>query len=81
MSNWISVKDRMPDKVGIYLVATDSHRIAMATNHGNNGTVAARAFADSVTHWMPLPQHPEDLEPRINDEWAGRIRQRFERVE
>ncbi|MBQ1295712.1 MAG: DUF551 domain-containing protein [Clostridiales bacterium] len=61
MSGWISVKDRLPEKSGIYLVYG---------NRGNGKTAIDTAdFAVyqgyfslwnfDVTHWMPLPQEPE----------------------
>jgi hypothetical protein len=71
---WISVKDRLPDKVGKYIIYknwtkpiinifrfhaydiysknTDHHRLRFVNGSG---------FDDEhVTHWMPLPDAPED---------------------
>ena len=52
---WISVKDRLPEKEGNYIV------------HGNLGGVfglfyddmLSNSFKQMVTHWMPLPQPPK----------------------
>lgn len=53
MSEWISVKDKLPDTTGNYLVY--------------NGAVIYCSFLNSnkqwnswsdITHWMPLPEPP-----------------------
>lgn len=41
---WISVEDRLPDKLGYYLVKVDE-RVASSRHY--------------VTHWMPLPNPPK----------------------
>lgn len=57
-NNWISVKDRLPDEDGNYIVCLAS------------GTVKTTEFlkgkyrsyfrnAKTATHWMPLPELPE----------------------
>ena len=84
---WISVKDRLPDKPGHYLVCTSInywHGGCMDKNEehkyhdsgtpiGYDGTMMSvldcyyditgdwnRVFNKHVTHWMPLPEPPED---------------------
>lgn len=84
---WISVKDRLPDKPGHYLVCTSInywHGGCMDKNEehkyhdsgtpiGYDGTTMSvldcyyditgdwnRVFNKHVTHWMPLPEPPED---------------------
>ena len=61
---WISVKDRMPEKHGWYLVArkktypTDSGMQVCFFCHG-------RFMVDKkikITHWKPLPEYPESEE-------------------
>lgn len=55
VQQWISVKERLPEKEGTYIV------------HGNLGGVfglfydeiLADSFKQMVTHWMPLPQPPK----------------------
>lgn len=55
MSEWISVKNQMPEKTGYYLCTyiSDNHRFYYDRwyNEGNDtfNTV------DNITHWMPLP--------------------------
>ena len=61
---WIKVKDRLPDKDCIALV-TDGQHVTLGDWTRNDGWMLSRedrAFgitADSVTHWMPLPEPPQ----------------------
>lgn len=64
MSDWISVKDRLPkaeEKVLAYEAAFDSMSIAFrlpdTENYINDGDFYT---LDAVTHWMPLPKPPEE---------------------
>ena len=61
---WISVKERLPEEVCRCLVITKRHEESSMVNtatynhmgwwtHGNFG---------EITHWMPLPQMPEEDE-------------------
>jgi hypothetical protein len=55
VQEWISVKDRLPEKEGTYIV------------HGNLGGVfglfyddmLSNSFKQMVTHWMPFPEPPK----------------------
>ena len=76
--NWISIKDRLPENDGWYLVFAPGYwgnsRIygldGMAySNFKHNykehwgierGT--SRGWAGIITHWMPLPEPPEEGE-------------------
>ncbi len=55
MNDWISVKDRMPDKDGRYLVVEDHHGLWVGVSSMRNGS-----FDMEVKWWMPLPEPPED---------------------
>ena len=67
MSEWISVKDRLPKRgIGRYIVYVEN--IANYRPIPDNTIVADWYFCDwsfpfseynRVTHWMPLPQKPE----------------------
>lgn len=61
MSEWISVKDKMPEKSGIYLVYGnwESGKTAIDTADFavHQGYFSLWDF--TVTHWMPLPPKPE----------------------
>ncbi len=69
MSEWISVKDKLPDKPGEYLVyykgraglidyaAFGEYSVGYfrGTSWDNN---SYRGYV--ITHWVPLPKQPED---------------------
>ena len=50
---WISVEDRLPERAGTYLVFW---REAMTDFYTGNG----RWMKSLATHWMPLPEPPEE---------------------
>lgn len=56
---WINAKEELPTESKTYLVLIEgkSHRITLWTDHWI-------FFADKqITHWMPLPEAPEDWMP------------------
>lgn len=69
MTEWISVKDRLPDffdEVLVYNSCCDDSGISIAwRKQGNNGGWvwdSRMVYPDDlvgVTHWMPLPNPPE----------------------
>ena len=67
MSEWISVKERLPEKPGEYLVAYQpcywdnvqpEFRVGIDSFRGK--TAWAKKKYQCVTHWMPLPEPPEE---------------------
>ena len=72
MSEWISVKERLPDKDGFYLVAYNEYEwgiackratISMRFRTGKEAGVPKGFICDAgraVTHWMPLPEPPKE---------------------
>ncbi len=72
MSEWISVKDRLPDESGRYLVANFEHdyvavlhfsmRHGMFNSFDEFSPMAASDRAIPITHWMPLPEPPEKVQ-------------------
>jgi hypothetical protein len=63
MNQWISVKDRLPDFCQHYLVTNGRAQMVAAFNLSGVWDFFDNAvFWDSedVTHWMPLPQPPEN---------------------
>ena len=68
MSYWISVKDRLPEEDGVYLCAFDDRTIETfdfeperdADFWGVRARDAAMRRAYQVTHWMPLPELPDE---------------------
>ena len=75
MSEWISVKDRLPDVDGSYIVMTikswepgrqpfRAMVMEFETREINGKTVKRWKWGDKasmwrVSHWMPLPEPPE----------------------
>jgi hypothetical protein len=61
--NWLSVKDRLPDKDCRTLV-TDGRHVTVADWIQDEGWLLDRddrnvgVTADRLTHWMPLPEPP-----------------------
>ncbi|HDR1925741.1 TPA: DUF551 domain-containing protein [Pasteurella multocida] len=65
---WISVKDRLPEKSGMYLIyinpllskGTGAHQIRSDIY---DTSLKEYGFTyDSVTHWQPLPPIPKEIE-------------------
>ncbi|MBX4189672.1 DUF551 domain-containing protein [Candidatus Parcubacteria bacterium] len=63
---WISVKDRLPEKSGYYLItySFDNHRFYKAAWFNQNYKFATTAN-DIITHWMPLPEPPESTASEV----------------
>ena len=64
VQEWISVKDRLPEESGMYIVtANDGHaqRISFVQWQKKNrmwNLTGTRSYW-RVTHWMPMPQPPK----------------------
>ncbi len=58
MSDWISVKDRMPKKSGKYLVWTENTSVETCHWLSRCRKWRGGAWTTHITHWMPL------LEPK-----------------
>ena len=62
--DWISVKDRLPDKYGLYLVNRTiiPHKIVFAALWENEKfvSIGKQQQLDFITHWMPLPEPPKE---------------------
>ena len=58
ISGWISVKDRLPEDSGDYMVLNDGRiEIAPYDKEAAN-TLIDWIEISGVTHWMPLPEPP-----------------------
>lgn len=65
---WISVKERLPDEKSGRVIMTDGERYYIAPRewmHRINGEAgiyipANHGAGAKVTHWMPLPEPPEE---------------------
>lgn len=68
MAEWISVEDRMPEKDGYYLVVIDDTGISIEEFSkeklawlGFDWENAEVFELIGITHWMPLPEPPEEV--------------------
>jgi len=56
---WISVKDRLPNKV--YVLCCNSNSLPFIACFGVWGNYwACSGERTNVTHWMPLPEPPKE---------------------
>jgi hypothetical protein len=60
---WISVEDRLPEKIGYYLVVRNINKVT--TRKFDEWITGSRkrfwhsgGEDESITHWMPLPEPP-----------------------
>jgi len=67
MSDWISVKDRLPENDDNYLILFEygryrfNERVIVGFYSNNKWCVSGHSNnLDTVTHWMPLPEPPKD---------------------
>lgn len=67
MAEWISVKDRLPESKGQYIVAyhpcywnnVQENTICVGMDSFMGKTRWAKNKFQRVTHWMPLPEPPK----------------------
>lgn len=64
VGGWISVKDRLPEKNGLYLCLTMVNNIKLYYQINLWGE--KRWFwGHDVRYWMPLPEQPEELKHEL----------------
>lgn len=59
MSEWISVKDRLPE-TSYWALVTDGKNVCMADYDIDAWVGIAHSWVEEITHWMPFPQPPQD---------------------
>lgn len=61
---WISVKDRLPEKNSIVLVCMDNgqYKVVLTSHLSSNGEWISYDKNRKVTHWMPFPEPPKEEE-------------------
>ena len=65
VGEWISVKDRLPNKMGFYLVASRYGEVSCELFHwigDDNAPYFGSKWVEKghYTHWMPLPELPKE---------------------
>ena len=60
MDEWISVKERLPE-VGLLVIVTDGQLAGTGWFVGNEWRAHFPLDSRSITHWMPLPEPPEEV--------------------
>jgi len=54
MSEWISVKDRLPDDMAMTYLVINGNDTTAYVFHGEEFL----EFNEKATHWMPMPDSP-----------------------
>ena len=61
LQGWISVNDRLPDTAGNYLIVASTSAIDMVWFSIPKEAWCTDTWTyDDVTHWMPLPERPNE---------------------
>lgn len=75
MSEWISVKDRLPEKSGYHLVYyafTERSEPLICKRYFHEEAPDVFVHRKEMTHWMPLPEPPKG--ERGNDHAENRTK-------
>ena len=62
MSEWISVKDRLPEKSGMYIIYNPKWHFENRVFASYFHSLPSMWTYSGVTHWMPLPERPKEEE-------------------
>lgn len=58
-AEWISVRERLPEQYGLFLIADDKGNMEVASWTKQFGWFSGGNRVKRVTHWMPLPDPPK----------------------
>lgn len=66
VNGWIPVSDRLPDYDGRYLCNVRSFAFpgtfyVSILKYEHGAFIEGTCYSDDVTHWMPLPDSPEEV--------------------
>lgn len=59
VNKWISVKDRLPEKMPDEYLVVNNGAVGLAIYH--DGLWISPSRSANITHWMPLPEPPEEV--------------------
>lgn len=66
VQRWIPVMERLPEEDGYYLCNVRSFAFRGSfypamLKYDKGGFIEGYCYTDDVTHWMPLPESPEEV--------------------
>ena len=59
VQEWISVKDKLPEKDEVVIICTDKNFVYAGDLMGDIWFLDNDSWTETVTHWMPLPKPPK----------------------
>ena len=62
IQQWIPVTERLPEPMENPVLAVFMGTVFPAWYHGGKWEVPSGFFITNITHWMPLPQAPKEVE-------------------
>lgn len=62
VQEWIPVNERLPKESGYYLVHHKGGFVSERYFYEDAPEIFAQVRNDPVTHWMPLPEAPKEVE-------------------
>ena len=60
MSEWISVKDRLPPLNEYVLIFAKGYMSLDRISDPKDGNLWDTTYKDYISHWMPLPESPKE---------------------
>ena len=60
MNNWISVKDRLPERFERVLVCRENRKVEQGFRDVGDWWKVYGTRTKHITHWMPMPEPPKE---------------------